>query len=213
MSSVFGPRIGSFDLEQAVIRLLTERLATYVDHCARLKNINPDTTGFPIRPRSKILAVKDFKDWPEQRLPYVQVTVPGMADRPIRDTDGYRAFWEINVFVVVSARDRTATRLARSIWEDAIGWCLLQNRSLGGIATAFDWLGESSADVPIDTEDARTLQGAVLVGAAEIPAVLDPNAGPAVFIPDPGTGTPPTYPDDPEATDVVVDYTPKENSE
>lgn len=211
--SVFGPRVGSYDVEQAAISVLTQRLPTYVDHCARLKGIDPDADGFPIRPRSKIVAVKDFRDWPEQRLPYVQVTVPGMADRPVRDTDGYRVFWEINVFVVVSGRDRTATRTMRSVWEDAIGWCLLQNRSLGGIAAALDWLGESSADVPIDAQDARTLQGTVLVAAVEIPGVLDPNAGPAIFIPDPGTGTPPGYPDDPQATDVVVDYTPEEHLE
>lgn len=209
MTSVFGPRIGSYDVEQAVITTLTERLATHVDRCARRKAIDPDTTNFPIRPGSPITATKDFRDWPEGLLPFVQVVCPGMADRPVRDVEGYRAFWEINVFVVVSARDRAATRRMRSVWEDAIGECLLQHRSLGGIATSLDWLGESSSDVPIDSSDERTLQGTVLVCAAEIPDVLDPNAGPAVFIPDPGTGTPPTYPDDPEATDVVVDYTPE----
>lgn len=209
MTSVFGPRVGSWDVEQAVVAVLNQRLATYVDKCARLKGIDPAADGFAIRPKTPITTTKDFTDWPEERVPFVQVVCPGMADRPIRDVEGYRAFWEINVFVVVSARDRAATRKARSVWEDAIGWCLNQNRSLGGIATALDWLGESSADVPIDSSEERTLQGAVLVCSVEVPDVLDPNAGPAVFIPDPGTGTPPGYPDDPEATDVVVDYTPE----
>jgi hypothetical protein len=207
--SVFGPRIGSYDVEQAVVALLRARLPTYVDHCARLKGIDPDVTGFPIRPRSLITA-KDFRDWPEARLPCVQVVCPGMADQPVRDTDGYRASWQVNVFVVVSARDRPATRQLRSVWEDAIGWCVMQNRSLGGIATAVDWLGESSSDVPIEDGDERTLQGTVCVFSVEIPDVLDPNAGPAIFIPDPGSGTPPVYPDDPQATQVVVDYTPEE---
>lgn len=206
--SVFGPRVGSYDVEQAVITTLTERLPTHVDRCARRKGIDPVATDFPIRTAGPITATKDFRDWPEDRLPHVQVVCPGMSDRPVRDVEGYRAFWEIHVFVVVSARDRAATRRMRSVWEDAVGECLLQHRSLGGIATALDWLGESSADVPIDSDEDRTLQGTVLVCAAEIPDVLDPTAGPAVFIPDTGTGTPPTYPDDPQADTVRVDYTP-----
>jgi hypothetical protein len=209
--TVFGPRVGSYDVELAVIAALTERLPTYLDQCARLRGVDPSTTDFPIRPKQPPFARKDFGGWPDSRLPCVQVVCPGQSERSIRQEDGlYTTFWQLEVFVIVTARDHAATRLVRSVYEDALGWCLLQNKSLTsglhttGFAEAMDWLGESSADVPVEALDNRTLQGTVVVLTVQIPNCLNPGAGPAVFIPD--AGTPPvTYPDDPHAAEVILD--------
>lgn len=217
MASVFGPRIGSLDVEQAVIAVLTERLPTYLDLMAGRRGIDVAATGFPVRPRQPPFARKDFGGWPDTRLPCVQVVSPGQSERPYRaDGDGlFTTTWQVNVFIVVTARDHAATRLVRSVYEDATGMCLMQDRSLtseahpDGFASAMDWLGESSADVTVDEKDNRTLQGTVIVLSIEVPDTLDPLAGPAVFIPDPGVSQP-TYPDDPLAEEVTVTLTPEE---
>jgi hypothetical protein len=204
--TVFGPRVGSADVEAAVIASLTARLPTYLDQMARLKGIDPATTDFPIRPKQPPFARKNFGGWPDIHLPCVQVVCPGMSDRPVRQEDGpYTTYWQVEVYVIVSARDHAATRVVRSVYEDAVGWCLMQHRSLGGMCAGMDWLGESSADVPLDEHDNRTLQGTVIVLSVEIPNCLDPNAGPVVFIPDDTVTPPATYPDDPIAQEVDID--------
>jgi hypothetical protein len=120
--------------------------------------------------------------------------------------------WQLNVFCIVSARDHAAARIVRSVYEDAIGWCLMQNRGLrsllhpDGFTRGMNMLGESSADIDVDDHDNRTLQGTVIVVEVEVSDCLDVNAGPAIFIPDPGDPLP-TYPDDPDAETVVLDET------
>lgn len=211
--SVFGPRTGSYDVEQAVIMMLTERLPTYVNHCAQLHGItNPTTAGFPVRPAQPPFARKNFGGWPEHHLPSVQVVCPGMAERPVRQEDGsFTLTWQVEVFVIVSGRDHDATRLVRAVYEDALGMCIMQDRSLRstlhptGFAAATDWLGESSADVPVPESDNRTLQGTVVVLSVMVENCLDADAGPAIFIPDDGT-PPHEYPDDPLSEDVEVAY-------
>lgn len=214
MPTPFGQRVGSYDVEQAIITVLHERLPTYVQRCA-ITRYGTLPANFPIRPAQPPFARKAFRDWPEAHLPCVQVACPGMAAQPERRDEGrYTTWWEVNVFVVVSARDHAATRLVRSVYEDAVGWCLLQRRSLksvlnpDGFASGMDWLGESSADAPIEDEDERTLQGAVCVLVVEVPNCLDPTAGPVVLIPD--TGAPPAvHPDDPLVEDTIVEITPE----
>lgn len=208
-NAVFGPIIGSWNAEQAMLTTLRERLPTYVDHIARhLRDIDPDVERFPIRPRTTAVH-KQFAKWPSDRLPYVQVTSPGEAATPVREDEGlYTRWFEIDVIVVVGADALEDTRMLRSVWEDAVVACVMQHRSLGGFAISTDLGPQRTADVPLDVNDERTLQATLTPFVVEVTGTLDPTAGPAVFIPDPGDGTPDPYPDDPEAEEVIVDYTP-----
>lgn len=212
MSEVFGPIIGSYDVEQAVLAVLEEWLPTYLAEVARVRGI--DQSIVP-RPRSMIQA-KEFEGWPEDRLPCVQVVSPGLAERPERSPEGYAAWWQINVFCVVHGRDKPATRRLRGIYEDAITACLMQRPGLGGLATGMQWLGGGAGDVPIDERDTRTLAGAVTVMAVQVDSVLDPTLGPAQPDPLPAAGGSnaktldglPAYPDDPTVATADVTVTP-----
>lgn len=213
MTGVFGPIVGSYDVEQAALAVLEEWLPTYLARVAEERGVDPSEIP---RPRS-VFQTKEFEGWPEDRLPCVQVVSPGQAQPPQGDEGGMRAWWQMNIFCVVKGRDRAATRMLRSIYEDAIPWCLMQHQGLGGIAAGLKWLGAGAGDVTIvDQRDERTLQGAVNVFTVEVERILDPIAGPAA--PDPlppvdGSNPRtldglPAYPDDPDAETVDVTVTP-----
>jgi hypothetical protein len=174
-----GVRVGSYDVENAVATQLRDRLPIYLAAATRRHGVNPAQTGFARMLTPRVDVHKDFEGWPEQNLPHIRVVSPGMSQAPIRSIRGsYTTFWTINVFGVVSARDLPSTRRLRSIFEYAVPWTLLQQPSLGGVATNIVWLGESAGNVPIPPVDDRTLQGFVQVFDIEIDNCLQPNEAP-----------------------------------
>jgi hypothetical protein len=210
----FGARIGSYEVEGAFITRLEERLATYVKTIALRRDIDagdlydgigPRNGKLPIRPRH-IVRRQTFFGWPENDLPFVQVVASDGS--PEQGDEGlYRLTWTVNVFCVVSGRDHEATRLLRSIYEDAIPWAIMQGRTLGGFASALYWIGDASDDVPLNNDRTRTLQGSVSVFSVVVDGCLDPHAGPAVFFPDDGTD-PDEYAEDVVVEEVEPDYAP-----
>ena len=196
LQPTFGPLVDSYDVEEAVLRILGERLATHVDAVSHLRGVDPAAhvdEGMVIRPRT-LCRRKDFSGFPKLSLPLIEVTSPGMAREPVQGPEGVlTAFWQIDIYSVVAARDYESTRLLRAIWSGAIARCIGQSRTLGGLATTVDILGESTADVDLPDESERTLQATVLVLVVEAPGYMDPLAGPSVFIPDPGSGVPGEY--------------------
>ena len=196
----FGPRVGSYHVEAAVLTVLRERLPTYVDASARLLGIDPEADGLAIRPPPGSLCRRaSFAGFPRASLPLVEV-VAGEAGPAEKGAGGLLVqVWAVNVVVYVVARDFEATRRVRAAWELAIPWCIMQRQTLGGLAIAVDLIGEGADDNVGGNDDAqRTLQGAEAMFAVTVPNVLDPLAGPAVFIPDPGSGDPAEY--DPPVT-------------
>lgn len=207
--AIFGPLVGGWEVSGAVIATLSERLPTYTQEVARRRGVEPSVVGLPIRTPQPIARRKTFAGWPKTVLPYVQVTSPGTLDAPVRQDNGlYVCTFQVDVFVVIAARDHDSTAFAVSVWGDAIVWTIMQRRTLGGLATSVDWLGTGTDDVPLPDDSERTLQGSVAVFSVEVPDCLDPIAGPAVFIPDDGS-PPPDYADDPIVTDVQIDYAPE----
>jgi hypothetical protein len=203
----FGPLVDSYDVEGAVLLTLAERLPTHVDAVAQYRGVDPEAVGMPIRPRT-LCRRKDFSGFPKLRLPIIEVTSPGMAREPVRGPGGvYTAFWQIDVYSIVAARDYESTRLLRAIWSAGISRCIMQSRTLGGLATSVDMLGESTADVDLPDESERTLQATVAVFVVEAPGYVDPLAGPAVFIPDDGD-VPSEYDPAVSAESVTIDLEP-----
>lgn len=190
-----GPRTSAYQVEDAILITLRERLPTYVDHCARLVGIDPASDGFRIRPKT-LCRRAPFNGFPKAELPLVEV-VSGEAGPAERGAGGLLVqTWAVNVVVYVAARDYEATRRVRAAWEMAIPMCVMQRQTLGGIAMAIDLIGEG-VDDNVDADAHRTLQGYEAVFAVTVPNVLDPLAGPVTFIPD-----------DPEDPDFPGEYDP-----
>lgn len=185
-----------------MLTILRERLPTYVDACANLLGIDPVADGLAIRPKT-LCRRAPFTGFPKSALPLVEV-VAGEAGPAEKGHDQIlMQTWAVNVVVYVAARDYESTRRLRAAWEMAIPLCIMQSQTLGGIAMAIDLIGEG-VDDNVDGEAQRTLQGAESIYAVTIPNVLDPNAGPLVFLPDDGD-PPGEYDPAVSATSVTID--------
>lgn len=177
-----GPCIDSYEIEEAMLTVLRERLPTYVDARARRLGIDPVADGLRIRPKT-LCRRSPFAGFPKTELPLIEV-VSGEAGSAEKGNNGLLVeTWAVNVVVYVAARDYESTRRLRAVWESAIPWCVLQAQTLGGIAMAIDLVGRG-VDDNVDGDAHRTLQGAECAFAVTIPNVLDPLAGPVTFIPD-----------------------------
>ncbi len=173
--------------------VLRERLPTYVDAAARLLDIDPDNEPeFTIRPKT-LSRRSPFTGFPKTALPLVQVEYTGLARPPEKGNGGLLTmFFGFDLICYVASRDYEATRRLRAAWEIGIPWCMWQSQRLGGIAMAVDQTDEAP-DLNIPDDAQRTLQGASSAWVATVPNCLDPLAGPAVFIPDDGSGVPGEY--------------------
>jgi hypothetical protein len=211
LQPTFGPLVDDYDVEEAVMTIFRERLPTHIDAVAHYRGVDPAAhadEGFVIRPRT-LCRRKEFSGFPKLSLPLVQITSPGMAREPIEGPGGVlTAFWQVDVYSVVAARDYESTRLLRAIWSGGIARCIGQSRTLGGLATTIDILGQSAADVDLPDDSERTLQATVLVMVVEAPGYMDPLAGPTVFIPDDGSGVPGEYDPAVSAESVTIELEP-----
>ncbi len=211
LQPTFGPLVDSYDVEAAVLATLSARLPTHVDAVSHYRGVDPAEhadEGFVIRPRT-LCRRKDFSGFPKLRLPLVEVASPGMAREPAQGPNGVlTAFWQVDIYSVVAARDYESTRLLRAIWSGGIARCIGQSRTLGGLATTIDILGESTADVDLPDDSERTLQATVLVLVVEAPGYMDPLAGPAVFIPTEDPDTPGEYDPAVTVTEVTLELEP-----
>jgi hypothetical protein len=129
-------------------------------------------------PRSYSNRASEPNNWPEDQLPGVLVVSPGMTGRPSREGDGtYRALFGVVVGIVSTASTKQATNFNNKLYAAAARAILLQQPSLGGIASAVDWIDESYDETPDDAE--RSLAVATLAFDVEIQNVVNRLAGPS----------------------------------
>lgn len=110
----------------------------------------------------------------------VAVASPGLTAPPRRFGDGtYDARFSLVVSAFARAGDYAGT--LRSAWAYAVAvrTVLLQNPTLGGLASGVEWLAEDVAPVGGDASTARTLALAVVEFDVLVPGVADENGEPS----------------------------------
>lgn len=118
-------------------------------------------------------------------LPAGAVVSPGLVEPPRRTSSGHEATWRIPAGLYVRGREHDDTAALVRDWCAGIRICVLQHRSLGGIAKALTWVGEDYRLVT-DRASARTIAGGTVSFDVTV-AMQGANAG--IVLP-PVTSTP-----------------------
>lgn len=121
-------------------------------------------------------------------MPSCIIVAPGLLGEPVKRGGLSIATWGVSVGCVVSGQDRENTFDLSELYAAAVRGCVVQHSSLGGFATATDWIGERYDDIPNDM--LRTLAAGTVQFAVEVQGAIMPGEGPdeplVDPIPDPG---------------------------
>lgn len=185
-SELFGPIVTGRQVRRAMHAHLQLWFPTYIAEVARSEGYAPATMpGF----RSWVSAL-DMPEgkYEEHQMPSCVIVAPGLLTEPLNQGGGMTATWAVSVGCVVSGQDRENTFDLAEIYAAAVRGAVLQHSSLGGFATATDWLGERYDDIPNDmlrtlaagsVQFAVEVQGAILSPAGPNQPLLDPLPDPA----------------------------------
>ena len=192
--TLFGPIVHAGMVEDAAAATLRLWLPTYLREIerqhGRAQLALPD-------PKSWLVYSHEDRpeDWPESGLPAVLLMCPGLKGEPAREGAGtYRARWDLQAGVVVSASRPAQTRQLAQLYGAAIRAAILQHPSLGGFAQAVTWADEANGDMsPIDS---RSLGYTSVAFTVDVLDVVDARGGP--ILPDASAD-----PDGPEWPDVT----------
>lgn len=196
---LFGPLVTGTEVETAARATLQTWMPDYLGWLERKYD---RANGSLITPRSWVSA-NDVDRWPEEQIPSVLLLSTGLANEPARDgANIYRAKFALAVVVIVSARDRAVTDELAKLYTAACRAILLHKPSLGGFATAVEWVDEEYDVLP--DRNRRQLAAGRAVFRVEVPAVVRSKAGPST--PSPAPETP--LPDEPTVTEPEVDLDP-----
>jgi len=149
-----------------------------------------------IKPRNiaapkSFATVSEYDRFPEQGLPAIIVSAPGMADAPQMNGAGdLRGDWVIEVSATVSANGARQTRRLAQMYLAAIQGAMLQRRSLGDEYSAAYLTNVQYADVP--TERRRSIMAAGAAFQVSVEQMLSTKAGPVS--PEPPDPVPLTWP-------------------
>ena len=174
--NVYGRILTGNDLELATIDLLRDRLPEYIAEVERQTGHDP---GQRQTPRGYIVA-SQFSKWPEDQLPVVVVISPGLSGPPRRAGDGRTlARWALSAGVVNSAAHIDKVRENTLDYIAAIRALITQHQSLGGLATAVDWIDENYIPpFPYGRTQARSLFGAQAIFTVTVDDVVSYGKGP-----------------------------------
>lgn len=126
--------------------------------------------------------VPDLKALSTAAFPAGAITSPGLADKPVRRAgtyDTYDAVWRVAIGVYDRGRDHAETADRCRTWAALVRAVVLNNTSLGGLATSMRWVGEELRQRP-EQSAARTLGGCAVafdIGASNVVdlSALDPS--------------------------------------
>jgi hypothetical protein len=202
--SVFGTIIDDGVVEDAVVAHLKRWFSTYL---AEVEDQRGLARGYYERPVASSFTVRtDFDKFPEEMLPFIVVTSPGIDDDPPKDGGGvYRPRWDIAI-TVFGASSENPRRMVQRM-SAAIRTLLVQKPSLmdpdqpsdiDNLVRGIDWLGSRNDPVPLDEEDSRTVWANRQAFTIEVAGAMVTKAGPGIPIPDDDIPPPPP-PVDPNA--------------
>jgi hypothetical protein len=175
----YGDVIDADTIEAAAKATLKAWLSAHLAIQERRKGLDACSVT---RPRSWP-TVSEFDPEPHEQLPSVVIVSTGTTGAPVPDGQGrYSATWRLEIAVAVAgAKEDDARRLA-SMYVAAVRSALVQNQSLGGIASATRWVGDEYA-IGTTQRGARAIYGANF--DIDVDDVVNAQLGPAEPPPDP----------------------------
>jgi hypothetical protein len=193
--NIFGPIVTGRNVRKAMESHLKLWFPTYIAEIARAEGIDPNEVPL-FRSWVSALDLPEGK-FEEHQMPSCVIVAPGILTEPEKRGGLVIARWAVSVGCVVAGQDRESTFNLAERYAAAVRGAVVQNSSLGGFATASDWLGERYDEIPNDM--LRTLAAGSVQFAVEVQGAVHTNEGPdeplVDPIPDPG----------PRATFVEVD--------
>lgn len=184
--NVFGPIVTGKHVRTAMRAHLQAWLPSYVAEVGREDGrLGSD---LPL-PRSYVSALDLVNGkFTEDQMPSCVIVAPGLITEPVKRGGAFITTWAVSVGCVVSGQDRENTFDLSELYAAAVRAAVLQHPSLGGFATAIDWLGERYDDIPNEMQ--RTLAAGTVQFSVEVQDALRLGYGPdaplADPVPDPG---------------------------
>lgn len=195
----YGPLVLATDIEDGATLTLQTWLPQYLGRVAR--KINQDSNW--LQPPRSYKVSNDPNHWPEDQLPAVVLASPGTIGKPMRSGRLYRAMWQLQVVVFVSANDEPTTERLAKYYGAAIRSVLTAKADLGGIAAGCEWEGERY-NIRIRDGAQRTFGSCSNTFSVDVRDVVQALGGPSVV-----TAPPVVPPDDPVADNVTVNLAPE----
>lgn len=180
-NALFGPSVLGSDVEAAAITTLKTWFPTYLAELERRTGRNQGV----LQPPRSYITVPSFSQLQGSQQPSVIVVSPGTLDKPERLGDGtYRAWWRIEIAIVVTAKDRASANELAKLYTAATRMILLQKSSLGGFSQDTEWDGDQYTEAPPDFAQIGSV-GAAAFNVLVLGVVTD-LGGPATPDLDPG---------------------------
>jgi hypothetical protein len=200
MTAIYGPLIGTWDVEQAVIKTLDEWIDSYLTAVERDHEIRPRTLARPSQVDG-IYGGIDFESWEEDLLPalIVVVNLAPNGDELLASA-GYGQWYEVQIGAVVIGDDEHQARELGSHYIAAAAGVLVQQGSLGGFAGRTELVVAPHVEFP-NLEERRLANGVCAVNVFVEP-IVDEKLGPVS--PDPLTNPPPDPGNRPQVEHVGV---------
>lgn len=172
--NVFGTIVTGKQVRGAMRSHLQQWLPTYLAEISRGDDRAGDALPLP---RSWVSAL-DLVDgkFTEDQMPSCVIVAPGLLEDPRKQGGVYICRWAVAVGFVVSGQNRENTFDLSELYAAAGRAAVLQHPSLGGFATATDWVGERYDDIPNDMQ--RTLAAGTVQFSVEVQGALSVQNGP-----------------------------------
>lgn len=137
IGDVFGPVYGGHTVQEAFYNTLQTWLPTYIAEFNRALGSEVLVIPFEYRHRP------EYRTLPKNSSAAILVTVPGTAGQPEIFQNNVRAHFHVDVMVYIyGSTDWQETEALTQAYAACLRTCMVQNRSLGGIAETTIWLGE-----------------------------------------------------------------------
>jgi hypothetical protein len=105
-------------------------------------------------------------------VPVGAIASPGLTDAPVRRSTGIDATWRVVVAVYDRGRDYVETAKKVRDWAAVVRQVVIQNPTLGGVASGLVWVGEEYTELP-ERPSARTLGGCAVAFDVTARNVID----------------------------------------
>jgi hypothetical protein len=181
--SVFGPIVTQSQVEAAVLATIEKWVDTYLAQLERVLDLTVPTIE---RPQSYGPSF-DLANWEGLNQPAVVIVGDKLPPFDKAGGDRYNALFPFSVGIFVTDQTEQAVRNAASTYVAAVGALLVQNGSLGGIATNTDML---DWDLRLPDPNNRTFALGEIDLHVWVNSILTGTGGPA-------TPDPPTEPEAP----------------
>lgn len=164
-----------------------EELIELLDEKIEAGEIKPRNVAAP----QSWATVSEYDRFPEQGLPAIIVSAPGMSEEPSIGGDGFvHGEWIIEVSATVSANGARETRRLGQMYLAAIQGAMLQRRSLGDQEIGVRLTTVQYVDVP--NERRRSIMAVAAAFRVSVDRMFSVKAGP--LGPEPPDPLPTTWP-------------------